>query len=103
VGKQRIETGVLVHHGHVTAPWGPDKLCNLSSEHLAAILETPPEVLLIGTGRTTSFFPHSEILKILESAHIGFECMDTRSAARTYNILITEDRDVSAAMLPPTA
>ncbi len=93
---------MLVHHGGITIPWGPNQLRDLSSKHLAVIFETPPEVLLIGTGRITSF-PHADVLESLEAAHIGFECMDTRSAARTYNILITEGRDVSVAMLPPAA
>jgi len=59
-------------------------------------------VLLIGTGRTTSF-PHAAVLEALEATHIGVECMDTRAAARTYNILIAEGRHVTAAMLPPNA
>jgi len=33
--------------------------------------------------------------------HIGFECMDSRASARTYNILVGEGRTVSAAMLLP--
>jgi len=57
---------------------------------------------LIGTGRTTAF-PNPTVFEVLETAHIGFECMDTRAAARTYNILVAEGRDVSAAMLPPKA
>jgi uncharacterized protein len=57
---------------------------------------------LIGTGRTTAF-PDPAILDALAEAHIGFECMDSRAAARTYNILMVEGRDVSAAMLLPNA
>jgi len=65
-------------------------------------IENPPEILLIGTGRTTAF-PDPSILEALADAHIGFECMDSRAAARTYNILVAEGRDVSAAMLLPNA
>ncbi len=65
-------------------------------------MENPPEVLLIGTGRITAF-PAPAILETLANAHIGFECMDSRAAARTYNILMAEGRDVSAAMLLPNA
>ena len=65
-------------------------------------MEQAPEVLLIGTGRTTAF-PDVNILTALEEKHIGFECMDSRAAARTYNVLIGEGRNVSAAMLLPQA
>lgn len=65
-------------------------------------MESAPEVLLIGTGRTTAF-PDADILAELEDRHIGFECMDSRSAARTYNVLVSEGRNVSAAVLLPKA
>ena len=65
-------------------------------------MENPPEVLIIGTGRQTAF-PDASVLDMLEEAHIGFECMDSRAAARTYNILVSEGREVSAAMLLPNA
>ncbi|GMQ99248.1 MAG: Mth938-like domain-containing protein [Zetaproteobacteria bacterium] len=102
MGDKRFDTGLLVHHGHVIAPWGPEQTHELTPEHLADIFAAPPEVLLIGTGRTTSF-PNAAVLDALEAAHIGVECMDTRAAARTYNILAAEGRHVSAAMLPPAA
>jgi len=57
---------------------------------------------VIGTGRLTAF-PDENIMKALADAHIGYECMDSRAAARTYNILVAEGRDVSAAMLLPSA
>jgi len=57
---------------------------------------------VIGTGRLTSF-PNEEVMQALADAHIGFECMDSRAAARTYNILVGEGRIVSAAMLLPNA
>ncbi|MDQ6958496.1 MAG: MTH938/NDUFAF3 family protein [Mariprofundaceae bacterium] len=102
VGDKRFDTGLLVHHGRVIAPWGPGQMRELTPEHFADIFDAPPEVLLIGTGRTTSF-PNTVVLDALGTAHIGVECMDTRAAARTYNILVAEGRHVSAAMLPPTA
>ena len=69
---------------------------------MAWILDNPPEVLVIGTGRQTAF-PDPAVMEMLSGAHIGFECMDSRAAARTFNILVGEGRDVSAAMLLPNA
>jgi len=59
-------------------------------------------VLLIGSGRTTAF-PAADILAAFEARHIGVECMDSRAAARTYNVLVGEGRHVSAAILLPGA
>ncbi len=102
LGDQRYFSGLLIHRQRTTAPWGPERLSLLTVAHLAAVIASPPEVLLIGTGRATSF-PNTDVINALESAHVPFECMDTRAAVRTYNILVTEGRNVSAAMLPPAA
>ncbi len=102
MGDERIATGLIIHRGRLDAPWGPARLAELAPEHLQALAADPPEVLLIGTGRVTAF-PPAAMLEWLALNRIGFECMDSRSAARTYNILIAEGRDVAIAMLPPGA
>jgi len=89
-------------HGGTVSAWRPASVTDIKLADLTLFNEKPPEVLLIGTGRTT-VFPAALILQALKAAHIGFECMDSRAAARTYNILIGEGRDVSVAMLLPGA
>ena len=102
INRERYFSGLCIHRSMIISPWGPDRLAGLKSEHLIDFIEQAPEVLILGTGRLTTF-PDAEIMQCLTDHHIGFECMDTRSAARTYNILIAEGRTVSAAMLLPGA
>ena len=102
INQTRYDSGLMLHEGKVLAPWGPDRIGELTTSHLELILENQPSVLLIGTGRLTSF-PPSDVVELLRANHIGFECMDSRSAAGTYNILVGEGRPVSAAMLLPGA
>ncbi|MDN5844553.1 MAG: MTH938/NDUFAF3 family protein [Alcaligenaceae bacterium] len=61
--------------------------------------EDAPEVILIGTGAAQAFLPASTI-EPLQALGIGVEAMTTHAAARTYNILISEDRRVLALLLP---
>lgn len=63
-----------------------------------ALPENAPEVLLIGTGETQRLIA-PQITSSLLSLRIGVEVMDTRAAARTYNILMSEGRKVIAALL----
>jgi len=102
IATTRYTEGISIHQNHIQSPWGPERLKQLNIEHLQHIFIQPPEVLVIGTGRQTCF-PDEEILKILAEKHIGFECMDSRAAARTYNILVAEGRVVSAVFLLPNA
>lgn len=55
-------------------------------------------VLLLGTGRT-QVFPSAETRKAFAEACIGLEAMDTGAAARTYNVLLAEQRAVAAALM----
>ncbi|OIO69226.1 MAG: hypothetical protein AUJ57_09475 [Zetaproteobacteria bacterium CG1_02_53_45] len=69
---------------------------------MSAFTQSAPEVLILGTGRQT-LFASPEIMAFMAEQHIGFECMDSRAAARTYNILVAEGRPVSIALLLPGA
>ncbi len=102
VNQNRYTSGICIHQGVITDNWEPERLRDISIEHLRALTNPAPEVLILGTGRLTAF-PSAEILAYMAEQHIGFECMDSRSAARTYNILVGEGRRVSAAILLPGA
>ena len=58
-----------------------------------------PEVLLVGTGAKQLLLAHHILAPLLKMG-IGVECMSTQAAARTYNILMSEGRQVIAALLP---
>jgi uncharacterized protein len=58
-----------------------------------------PEVLLVGMGTRQRMLNHNMISPLLR-AGVGVECMTTEAAARTYNILMAEGRQVIAALLP---
>lgn len=60
--------------------------------------ELRPEFLLLGTG-AGQIFPETGILKAFIEAKIGLEVMDTGAAARTFNILFAEGRNIAAALL----
>ena len=57
-----------------------------------------PQFLILGTGRT-QVFPSLDLRRAFEAKLVGLEIMDTGAAARTYNILLAEQRPVSAALL----
>ncbi|HZH10104.1 MAG TPA: MTH938/NDUFAF3 family protein [Microvirga sp.] len=56
------------------------------------------ELLLIGTGIDVAAVPQSLRARFRE-AGIGLDVMQTGAAARTYNILLAENRKVAAALI----
>ncbi|MDQ6974547.1 MAG: MTH938/NDUFAF3 family protein [Mariprofundaceae bacterium] len=100
IGRTRYTQGLSLHQGQIMSPWGPTEVRALAVQHFQHVMDNPPEVLIIGTGRQTTF-PHGNILEYLAGKKLGFECMDSRAAARTYNILIGEGRKTSALFFLP--
>lgn len=56
------------------------------------------ELLLLGTGLEIAAIPERVRLRFRE-ARIGLDVMQTGAAARTYNILLAENRRVGAALI----
>jgi uncharacterized protein len=95
---------VLITRSFIVAPdrlvedWPPQRFEELTVENLKAALALDPEILIIGTGAQQHFLP-GESLAALSRGGIGVEVMDTAAACRTYNVLLSEDRKVVAALL----
>ncbi len=72
----------------------------LTLDHLTSFLEEVPEteILLVGCGEEIAFFPE-ELRQVLRDRKIIIELMGTGSAARTYNVLLAEDRRIAAALI----
>ena len=80
-------------------PWGISSISELDAHVFTPALIGQAETIIIGTGKTLTF-PDDEKLVYFFENNIGFEIMDTAAACRTWNILISEDRNVMAALIP---
>ena len=78
--------------------WGVESIDALQPEDFEPILEWSPDVVLLATGRTQRF-PSREIQIAMLRNNIGLEVMTLESAARTFNVLASEDRRVVAALI----
>ena len=85
-------------HPWVGASLNPD-LCALVD---SMGVDGTPEMLLLGTGATL-VRPAPASVAALEARGLGLEVMDSRTAARIWNVLRAEGRDVVAALLPVSA
>jgi uncharacterized protein len=94
-------TRSLVLHSHrhpATQDWAPESFSSLCpADFLIESLEDC-ELVVFGSGIRMRFVPASWTGHLFER-RIGFECMDTAAACRTYNILASEGRKVTALLL----
>ncbi|MDJ0812167.1 MAG: MTH938/NDUFAF3 family protein [Woeseiaceae bacterium] len=86
----------------VVEDWRDKPVAELAEDDFATLLALEPEVVVLGTG-TTNIFPPRELVFAMARQQTGFEVMDTAAAARTYNVLAGEGRNVVAVLYCPDA
>ena len=99
VSGQRYRGSVLVLPLKILT-WSITNIENLTIKDLAFIREAeePCGVLLLGCGIKGALIS-PEIRAEVRSWGVVIEAMDTGAACRTYNVLLSEDRDVAAALI----
>lgn len=93
-----VQSSLILASDRLIEGWPPQRAEDITLEHLQAVLALDPEILLIGTGATLRFLDGALAAEI-QRRGIGLEVLDTAAACRTYNILVSEERRVVAALL----
>jgi uncharacterized protein len=96
----------MSHRGSILAlpsgirAWAPTSAAELTPEDFAPVLAEGDSValLLIGTGRDVAFVAEPIRARLREGG-VNVDVMQTGAAARTYNILLGENRRVAAALI----
>ena len=97
-GRRHDASLLLTARGIEVAPWAGLGFDALTLAHFEWIARRELDILLLGTG-TRLRFPSPALTRPLVEARIGLETMDLGALCRTYNILVTEGRNVGAAVL----
>jgi uncharacterized protein len=98
INETTFRRSVIVMPQDIVDDWRPGKIEELTAEDLSSVAQLGVELVILGTG-TRQVFPSARILEPLVTASLGYEIMDSPAAARTYNILAFEGRNVAAAIL----
>ena len=93
-----ITRSAIVTPHQLIDDWPPQTLDELDARHIDALAELDPEIVLLGCGERLRW-PDPALTAPLLECGIGVEIMDTGAACRTFNILISERRNVAAALL----
>lgn len=97
-----ISTDLLLAAARLSlAPLDPMAFLEAEDGGVPQVVGDKPEVLLIGTGSKQMMLPHHIVAPLLKIG-VGVESMTTQAAARTFNILMAEGRQVIAALIPET-
>lgn len=105
-GNGGFRFGQMSHRGSIlllpsgVRAWEVNEPAGIDGTSLGLVLAEAEgiELLLIGTGAEIVFLPET-LRQRLKAAGIGLDTMQTGAAARTYNILMAENRKVAAALI----
>jgi uncharacterized protein len=100
IGADLYDRTIALTVDAVLDDWTPEDVCDLKEADFSNLLELSPEVIVLGTG-SSNIFPPRELVFAMARRRVGFEVMDTAAAARTYNVLAGEGRQVAAVLYLP--
>lgn len=78
--------------------WSPTSVEEITEESLEEVLKLKTSIVLIGTGEKLQF-PQQSLLIPLMKAGVGFEIMNTSAACRTFEVLASEGRSITAGLI----
>ena len=99
IAEETISGTLLLTGGGIIDGAIDKALEELVIEDFDLLLDTDPEIVLVGTGSRALFTPR-ELMFGFARRGTGLEVMETRAAARTFNVLVGEGRRVAALMYP---
>ncbi len=99
IGEQVLTGVVAMTTEELLGDWPDKTVDDLIESDFDALLDTSPEVIILGTG-SNNVFPPRELVFAMARRGVGFEVMNTRAAASTFNVLAGEGRHVAAVFYP---
>lgn len=100
VGDEELHGSCIIGATTLVRDWQPRDVPSLQEAHLAPLFELQPEVVVLSTG-VRQQFPAAALRAAFATRRIGLEVMEIGAACRTYNVLVSEERKVLAAILLP--
>jgi uncharacterized protein len=100
INEHELRSSCIVGATTLIRDWAPRDVPSLDVAHLAPLFELRPEVVVLSTGARPQF-PRAALRAEFATRKIGIEVMEIGAACRTYNVLVSEERKVLAAILLP--
>lgn len=98
VNDRQLTASFILSPDRLIDEWPVRDAHALAPADLELLLELDPEVILLGTG-ATQVFPPAAVMAACLGRRIGIEVMTNAAAARTFNVLASEDRRVVAGFI----
>ena len=97
IGDTSYKHNIIILNNEISE-WKIPNINMLKIDDFYNIIDAEPEIIIVGTG-AEPVLPKIEISRVIQNRNIGIEFMKTESACKTFNLLISEERNVAGAFL----
>ncbi len=89
---------VIIYDDHVNSSWWRKEGHYLQVEDIEEILNTKPDVIILGTGKYGTMKVSNDVIKELESRSIEFVYANTDKACKRHNEMVSGEKRVITAL-----
>lgn len=98
VNNRTLQSSFILAPNQLVENWALRDFTAIELEHWQPVLDLKPSLFILGSGQT-QIFPEAKHMAFFLQQGIGFEVMNNAAAARTFNILAQEGRNVVAGFV----
>ena len=98
IGSIVYQSNLIVSSHEIISDWSIQTIQQLNDDLLEPLLRYRPTIVIIGHRRQGQFAP-IDIMQKLSKQGIGLETMSIGAACRTFNVLLSEQRDVVLGLI----
>ncbi len=98
INDQIYNNSIIVSQQCIDADWQQEQIQSLTEEDVERVLQHNPEIVIIGHQHPGQF-PSDSIRLMFAEKKVGLECMGIGAACRTFNVLLSEMRNVTLALI----
>ncbi len=98
INDQVLTNSVIIFKKTLIFDGLPSQFSELTATCFDKLLDCHTKLILFGTGEK-QYFPHPSLYANLLAQQVTVEFMNTKAACHTFNILMSENRDVACALL----
>ncbi|MEL7023644.1 MAG: MTH938/NDUFAF3 family protein [Pseudomonadota bacterium] len=98
IAEQTYEGSLAISAETLLEDWQCTSIEALSDTLIDRLVALNPEVIILATGATV-VFPNAALLHPVMRSGIGIEVMNDGAAIRTFNVLLSESRQVVLALI----
>ncbi len=100
INEQSYTHSVIITPQQIISPWSATTAETIDEQATQTLLDLNPKIVVLGIGDTTHLLTPAFYAKF-HAQHIGLEVMTNDAACRTFNVLVSEGRNVVAGILLP--